>query len=304
VVEMAKRAGMNNRIEATPAVALGAYDITPFEAVGAYTMFSNGGRYVKPDFLELVRDQTGKELYRHKQEAKQVLDPRVAYMMTNLLQDVLLHGTAAGARAVAGFDVPAAGKTGTSRDGWFAGYTSELLCVVWVGFDDNRDLDIEGARSAAPIWMQFMKDALKYREYRDTKPFEAPDGIVTIEIDPDTGFPATPACPRRANEVYIAGTQPVGACPIHGGRMVTTTASSWDTPAQEEIPSQRPLLSSPGDHLPRVSGSGGDGQVTPDAVAHRAANQIPADTVPKLPDAPPKKDSKPSLLRRLLNVIK
>ena len=302
VVDMAKRAGMNDRIQPTPAVALGAYDITPFEAVGAYTMFSNGGRYVKPDFLELVRNQTGRELYRHKPQEKQVLDPRVAYMMTNLLQDVLIHGTAAGARAAAGFNVPAAGKTGTSRDGWFAGYTSELLCVVWVGFDDNRDLDIEGALSAAPIWMQFMKDALKYREYRDTKPFEAPDGIVSIEIDPETGFPATPTSRTHATEVYIAGTQPVGG----GGQMVTTTASGWDTtaPAAEEPAAQQPA--SPADHLPHIIGSGSDGQVTSGAVARRAANQIPPDIAAdgKPPDGPAKKSTKPSFLRRLLNVIK
>jgi len=305
VVNMARRAGMNDHIQPTPAVALGAYDITPMEAVGGYTMFSNGGRYVKPDFLELVRDQTGRELYRHRELAKQVLDPRVAYIVTNMLEDVLRHGTAAGARAAAGFDVPAAGKTGTERDGWFAGYTSELLCVVWVGFDDNRDLEIEGARSAAPIWMQFMKEALKYREYRDTKPFAAPDGIVTIEIDPDTGFPATPACPTHATEVYIAGTQPVGPCPKHGGRMVTTTASGWDTPSQDEPPAQRPAAS-PGDHLPHITGSGGDGQVTPNIVARRAANQIPPDPAPngKPPDTAAKKGTKPSFLRRLLNVIK
>jgi penicillin-binding protein 1B len=288
-------------------VALGAYDITPFEAVGAYTMFSNGGRYVKPDFLELVRDQTGRELYRHKEQSKQVLDQRVAYIITNLLQDVLIHGTAAGARAVAGFSVPAAGKTGTSdRDGWFAGYTSELLCVVWVGFDDSRDLDIEGARSAAPIWMQFMKDALKFREYRDTKPFEAPDGIVTIDIDPETLLPATPACPTHLTEVYIAGTQPVGTCTKHGGRMVTTTASGWDTPpASDEPPAQRPPAS-PAEHLPHITGSGSDGQVTPNAAGHRAANQIPPDATPngKQPDPSPKKDSKPTILQRLLNVIK
>jgi penicillin-binding protein 1B len=303
VVQMARRAGMNDHIQPTPAVALGAYDVTPFEAVGAYTMFSNGGRVVKPDFLELVRDQTGKELYRHREQGKQVLDPRVAYMMTNLMQDVLIHGTAAGARAVSGFDVPAAGKTGTSRDGWFAGYTSELLCVIWVGFDDNRDLDIEGARSAAPIWMQFMKDALKYREYRDTKPFEAPDGIVTIDIDPETGYPATPACPTHATEVYIAGTQPMGTCPKHGGRMITTTATGWDTAPQDAAPAQQPAAS-PSDHMPRITGSGSDGQVNGGAVARRAANQIPPDAAQKQPDAQPKKDSKPSLLRRLLNVIK
>jgi penicillin-binding protein 1B len=306
VVEMARRAGLNDRIQPTPAVALGSYDITPFEAVGAYTMFANGGRYVKPDFLELVRDQVSKELYRHKAQEKQVLDPRVAYIVTNMLQDVLLHGTAAGARAQANFDVPAAGKTGTSdRDGWFAGYTSELLCVVWVGFDDSRDLDIQGAESAAPIWMQFMKGALKYREYRDTKPFEAPDGIVTIEIDPDTLMPATPACPRRVTEVYIAGTQPVCACTAHGGKIITTTSSGWDTPAQQEVPTAQQPAASPGDHMPHIIGSGTDGQVSAGAVAHRAANQIAPDPAQKQqPDTPQKKDSKPSLLRRLLNVIK
>ncbi len=306
VVEMAKRAGLNDRIQPTPAVALGSYDITPFEGVGAYTMFSNGGRYVKPDFLELVRNQVGKELYRHKSQDKQVLDPRVAYILTNMMQDVLIHGTAAGARAAARFDVPAAGKTGTSPfDAWFAGYTSELLCVVWVGFDDHRDLDIQGAEAAAPIWMEFMKGALKYREYRDTKPFIAPDGIVTIDIDPETGFPATPSCPTHATEVYIAGTQPVGACPKHGGRMVTTTASGWDTPApQQEEVVQRPATNA-GGNLPHITGSGSDGQVSTGAVAHRASNKIPPDPAQKQPpDTPPKKDSKPGLLRRLLNVIK
>jgi penicillin-binding protein 1B len=147
VVQMARRAGLNDRIQPTPAVALGAYDITPFEAVGAYTMFSNSGRYVKPDFLELVRDQTGKELYRHKEQAKQVLDARVAYIVTNILQDVLIRGTAAGARAPPDSTSrpPERPALRTATDG-FAGYTSELLCVVWVGFDDSRDLDIEGAR--------------------------------------------------------------------------------------------------------------------------------------------------------------
>jgi penicillin-binding protein 1B len=306
VVEMANRAGMNYKIQPTPSVALGAYEITPIEAAGAYTMFSNGGRYVKPDFLSLVRDQTGKELYRHKQEDKQVLDPRVAYMMTNLMQEVMRSGTAAGARAAAGFNVPAAGKTGTSRDGWFAGYTSELLCVVWVGFDDNRDLEIQGAFSAAPIWMQFMKDALKYREYRDTKPFEAPDGIVTIEIDPETGYPATPACPIHASEVYIAGTQPVGACPKHGGRMITTTASGWDTPPPDQAPPPQRSAASSSDHV-HITGSGSDGQVAPGPAARRAANQSPPDTDrnrKQPPEATPKKEKKPSLLRRLWNVIK
>ena len=99
VVDMANRAGMNYKIQPTPAVALGAYEITPLEAAGAYTMFANEGKYVKPDFLSVVRDDKGNELYAHKAEEKQVLDPRVAYLMTNLLEEVLRSGTAAGARA-------------------------------------------------------------------------------------------------------------------------------------------------------------------------------------------------------------
>ena len=309
VVDMANRAGMNYKIQPTPAVALGAYDITPLEAAGAYTMFSNEGRYVKPDFLTLVRDQSSKILYQHKDGQKQVLDQRVAYLMTNLMQEVLRTGTAAGARAQFGFNVPAAGKTGTSRDGWFAGYTSELLCVVWVGFDDNRDLDLEGAHSAAPIWMQFMKSALQFREYRDAKPFEAPDGIVTIDIDPKSGMPATAACPERRPEVYIAGTQPVGACPLHGGRFGITTSAGWDTPAAAEGPR-------PAGELPQITGSGEDGVASSEAVARRVVRQSPPDAsqqrakaAPPQPSPPPVKDAKkaeekPSLLRRLLNVFK
>jgi len=305
VVEMANRAGLNHDIKPTPAVALGAYDITPFEAAGAYTMFANQGTYVKPDFLSIVRDQDNKVLYRHHAEQKEVLDPRVAYIMTNLMEEVLRSGTAAGVRAT--FTAPAAGKTGTSdRDGWFAGYTSELLCIVWVGFDDSRDLDIQGADSAAPIWARFMKGALKFREYRDTKPFEAPNGIVTIDVDPASGMPAGPFCPERHAEVYIAGTQPIGSCPLHGGRVGATAVAGWETPP----PAQPQPALTPAESAPRITGSDGDGQVTPAAVARRAARQSPPDPPQRAPQQPPepaKKDTstkKPGILRRLLNVFK
>jgi penicillin-binding protein 1B len=130
VVDMARRAGLNDNIKPTPAVALGAYETTPLEIAGAYTMFADGGNYVKPAMLALVRSPEGQVLYRHSPEVRPALDPRVAYLMVNLLEEVLRSGTGAGARA-RGFRVPAAGKTGTSRDGWFAGFTSQLLCVVW-----------------------------------------------------------------------------------------------------------------------------------------------------------------------------
>jgi penicillin-binding protein 1B len=304
VVNMARRAGMNDRIKATPAVALGSYDVTPLEAAGAYTMFANGGEVLKPSFVRLVRSDKGQTMYKNTVEHKQVLDPRVAYLMTNLMEEVLRSGTGAGVRGPYKFYVPAAGKTGTSRDGWFAGYTTELLCIVWVGFDDHRDLDLEGAHSAAPIWAEFMKRALDFREYRDAKPFRAPEGIVSIDIDPATGFPATPSCPTHRTEVYIAGTEPVGACPLHGGgRPGITTVTGWDTSAPA-APSASPADNS---NSLRVSGAQSDSPAAAATLARRAARQEPPDPSappPAPPAEPPKKDAKKGLLRRILGVFK
>jgi penicillin-binding protein 1B len=280
---------MNYRIHPTPAVALGAYEIMPIEAAGAYTMFANHGIYVKPSFLNLVRTDKGQVILKGSIEQHQALDPRVAYVMTNMLQEVLRgSGTGAGVRNQ-GFYVPAAGKTGTSRDGWFAGYTTVLLCVVWVGFDDNRDLDLEGAKSAAPIWGEFMKRALEFREYRDAKEFSAPEGVVSVEIDPQSGMPATPACPKTMTEVYIAGTEPVGTCPLHGGRGGATNVAGWDTGNPADSP------------------AAGGARVAPSAVARRAARQAAA-SQPAPPAPPPGQTQKPAepkgLLHRLLGVFK
>ncbi len=302
VVEMANRAGMNYKIQATPAVALGSYEITPLEAVGAYTIFANHGDYVKPGFLRLVRSQEGRTLLKNKVEDKQVLDPRVSYLMTDLMEEVLRTGTAAGVRARYNLNMPAAGKTGTSHDGWFAGYTSELLCVVWVGFDDNRELDLEGAHSAAPIWAEFMKRAATYREYRDTKPFQAPDGIVSVNIDPQSGMLSTPSCPTTRQEVYIAGTQPVTFCPLHGGGRQVTSVSGWQVAEPPQTPAG-------GDTAPHVTGSGTDGQVQPGDVTRRAARQNRPEQAASGPPQPapaaePKKQEKKGFFRRLIGVFK
>jgi penicillin-binding protein 1B len=214
VVDLAHRAGLNEKIRPTPAVALGAYETTPLEIAGAYTMFANQGRRLRPTTIALARAADGGVLYRHEPDPQPVLDGRVAYLMTNMLEEVLHSGTGAGVRA-RGFTLPAAGKTGTSHDGWFAGFTSELLCVVWVGFDDNRELNLEGARSALPIWTEFMKRAATLREYRDAKHFRAPAGIRTVEICSDSGEVAGPYCPNVHNEVFIDGTQPIARCRLH-----------------------------------------------------------------------------------------
>jgi penicillin-binding protein 1B len=210
VVALARQAGMNEDIRPTPAVALGAYQVTPLEIAGAYTIFANDGVRVQPTFVSAINDHGGAELYRHNAETKRVLDPRVAFLMEDMLQEVMRSGTAAGARA-RGFTLPAAGKTGTSHDGWFAGFTSRLLCIVWVGFDDYSELGLEGARSALPIWTEFMMKAARYKQYGDVQPFRPPSGVVRVSIDPQTGLLAGSNCPGVAS-YFIDGTQPVSQC--------------------------------------------------------------------------------------------
>jgi penicillin-binding protein 1B len=213
VVALAKAAGIHN-VAATPSVAIGSYDATPLEMAGAYTMFANEGEYVEPVLVRAVKAQDGKLLEEHETTAKRVLDARVAYMMTNLLGDVLVYGTGAQVRA-RGFTPPAAGKTGSSRDAWFAGYTSNLLLIVWTGFDDNTNLPLTGAQSSLPIWVEFMKRATALRRYRDTMPFKQPAGLVTVEIDPTTGMLASQYCPTHKTEIYIDGAQPTEICATH-----------------------------------------------------------------------------------------
>jgi penicillin-binding protein 1B len=218
---------MNADLRATPSLALGSYDVTPLEVAGAYTIFSNRGAYVEPSMIREIIGPEGDTAFEHTVKKRQVLDPRIAYMMTNLMQEVMRTGTGAGTRS-RGFWQPAAGKTGSSRDGWFAGYTSKLLCVVWVGFDDGTDIGLEGARTALPIWAEFMKSAHKHRAYRNVSEFMAPDGIVSAEIDPTTGLLASSGCPSHKTEVFVAGTQPVDVCKIHGGGQAATQISTWD----------------------------------------------------------------------------
>ena len=240
VVNLAHKAGINEDVRATPSMAIGSYEATPLEMAGAYTVFANNGVYVKPTFLDAVRAQGGGEMYSHHPETHTVMDRRSNFLVVSMLEEVMRSGTAAAVRS-RGFTVPAAGKTGTSHDGWFAGFTSQLLCVVWVGFDDNRELNLEGAHSALPIWTEFMKKALQYREYRDAREFPPPEGVVSIDIDNDTGGSAVPETVSRRREYFIAGTEPVGNCPLDqcAGQPDTTNVSGWDTPGARPVPDTR-----------------------------------------------------------------
>ena len=212
-----KRLGLRSTILPTPAMALGAYEMTPLEVAKGYTVFANYGIRSEPELLMRVVTSEGELLNRAKLNRRTVLDPRIAYLTTNLLEEVLRSGTGAGVRT-RGFHAPAAGKTGTSRDGWFAGYTSNLLCVVWIGFDDNRDLNLTGGASAGLVWGEFMKKAAQLPAFSNMQPFERPEGIVTVSIDSETLMPARPECPSVHDEVFVAGAVPTEYCTLHGVR--------------------------------------------------------------------------------------
>jgi penicillin-binding protein 1B len=210
VAALAKAAGIQS-VRATPAIALGAYDATPLEMAGAYTVFGNQGTHLTPLMVKSVRDAQGNILDDYKADSKVVLDPRVSYVMTTMMEAVINNGTGYPVRA-RGFQAPAAGKTGTSHDAWFAGYTTNLLCIVWVGNDDYTDLKLAGGATAAPIWAEFMKRAAKLPQYADMKNFTAPSGVVEVTLDKVTNRLATASCPQTYTVAFIAGTEPKETC--------------------------------------------------------------------------------------------
>ena len=224
VVGLARRAGMNLQIQPTPAVALGAYEATPLELAGAYTIFANEGVKMEPYMLTMVRSRDGNLLEQADPRGVRVLDRRVAFLMTDLMESAINRGTGVGVRA-RGFQAPAAGKTGTSHDGWFAGYTSNLLTIVWVGYDSDLEVPLSGAASALPIWTEFMKRAIALPQYHDVAAPVPPPGVVQVRIDPDTNGLATPHCPRTQTEYFVAGTQPTEHCRLHYLQPVRSTPS-------------------------------------------------------------------------------
>ncbi len=216
VAELAKSAGIAS-VKATPAMALGSYDATPMDMAGAYTTFANNGERLSPVLVTSVRNAKGDVVSNFKTDNRQVLDPRVAYIMTNMMEGVINNGLGYTAVRLRGFTLPAAGKTGSSHDGWFAGYTSNLLCIVWVGYDDYSDLRLSGAQTAAPIWTEFMKKASALPQYSGMKPFAQPTGVVDVQLDKATNRLATPTCPDDYVAAFVAGTEPRETCDQQNG---------------------------------------------------------------------------------------
>ena len=222
-VELAERVGFNEiarlaekaglpKPPTYPSMALGVAEATPLQMASAYTMFANKGKRTAPTVFRRITDAKGTALDMPAKETKQVVSSQVAYIMTSMMKDVLNRGTGTRVRQM-GFRAPAAGKTGSSRDGWFVGYTPNLVCAVYVGFDDSSDLGMTGGNTAAPIWADFMSRALAIRPELGGE-FEVPDGIIQTMIDPTTGQTAKNNSGRI--ELFINGTEPTGAIPVEG----------------------------------------------------------------------------------------
>ncbi|MCI0409860.1 MAG: transglycosylase domain-containing protein, partial [Acidobacteria bacterium] len=210
VSTLARRCGVESPLPQVPSLALGTAEVTPLEMAAAYTTLASGGIRNPVRAIRAVTDRLGRSLEPQESPSTRVLSPQAAYLITDLLKGVLSRGTASSAASL-GFSGVAAGKTGTTddlRDAWFAGYTPEVLALVWVGYDDNRALGLTGAQAALPIWVDFMMGSGSVTEAE----FSEPEGMVREEVDPETGQLATWKCRETIEELFIEGTEPVQRC--------------------------------------------------------------------------------------------
>ncbi|MBX6330384.1 MAG: PBP1A family penicillin-binding protein [Gemmatimonadaceae bacterium] len=216
IAALARRLGISTPIAPYPSSAIGASAVRPIDLVAAYTVFDNLGAVVEPRFIKRIEDRTGRVVWEGPAHApRYAIDPRVAFIMRDMMRDVVTRGTATAVRRYVPERIPVAGKTGTSNDGtdlWFVGMTPEVVAGVWVGFDRPQPVapHAAGGSFAAPIWGDMI--ARYYQGGRATGSWDdPPEGIVTAELDRDTGDLATDATPpdKRYVEYFIAGTQPV-----------------------------------------------------------------------------------------------
>jgi penicillin-binding protein 1B len=244
VAALARSAGIT-AARGTPSVAIGTYSATPIDMAGAYTVFANGGVHLNPWMLASVRNTNGDIVSDFSPEAKQIMDPRTAYLTQSLLEGAMNYGTASAVRRH-GFTGPGAGKTGTSHDAWFAGYTSNLICIIWVGNDDYTDVKLQGADAAAPIWAEFMKRAIQIPQYSDVKSFMPPAGITTARIDKTSSLLVDSTCPD--NSLYVAfldGTVPTSTCSQMGENQQNFIQKIFGIGGKSEPPSTPPTTGAP-----------------------------------------------------------
>ena len=213
-IDTARKMGISSPLRPYPSMALGTMEVSLIDLTTAYSIFPNQGVRVEPHFIRYVADRDGTMREEAKPKVIEVLRADIAYLMTYLLEGVTESGT--GALAARELNRPVAGKTGTTddlADAWFVGFSPSLVAGVWVGFDQKKSLGEgeTGARAALPIWIGFMKGALKGKPEES---FPRPANVVYVPIDRRTGLRATveSSCPVTFLEAFLEGTEPAKAC--------------------------------------------------------------------------------------------
>lgn len=209
-----EKMGINSEIPKDLSIALGSFSISLYDLTAAYTSFPNLGIKVEPRDFYSITNWKKEEIFYKPVVRKRVVDDQVASLMLELLKGVIEKGTAQRAKSLGRY---LGGKTGTTnnfQDAWFIGFSPDIVAGVWVGFDDVRSLGSgeAGAKAALPIWIEFMKVALKDKP---NQPFKKADGIIYVAIDAKSGLLATSQCQNIINEAFIAGTEPQKLCDIH-----------------------------------------------------------------------------------------
>jgi penicillin-binding protein 1A len=208
VIDFSRTLGISSPLAPDLSLALGSSSVGMLELVSVYGVFANQGMRVEPYALASVQDNSGRTLDQATIQPRQVVSRETAYLITNMMEDVIQRGTGIAAKSI--IDRPVAGKTGTTNDftdAWFIGSTPNLSAGAWVGFDDRRPLGEteSGAHAALPIWMSFMKDALKQLP---VMPFEIPDGVTFVKIDPVTALLSDHDAQQGTVELFTKGTEP------------------------------------------------------------------------------------------------
>ena len=235
VVSEAQRYGISTQVPAVPSMFIGSASVIPLEMVSAYTAPATLGVRAAPFAVIRVEDADGKVLWQQQPRRERVMSTDDAYVLNDMLRDVLRYGTGAGAVKRSGFDVPVAGKSGTTNDYtdvWFIGYTHELVAGFWMGFDTPQTIksNAQGGLLVAPAWANFMKEV--YERRPPAADWERPTGMVQREIDVTSGKLATPYCPPtvRRWEVFAPDAVPTEFCPLHTGPNAAPAAATAPPP--------------------------------------------------------------------------
>jgi penicillin-binding protein 1A len=214
VIDMARKFGITTPIPPYPSIHIGAADVYPIEMIAAYSAFATLGTRSSPTAIVRVENSKGDVLWEPTPVRAPVMSTEEAWLMVNMMKDVVRRGTAAGSVG-AYFPLPAGGKTGTTNDGadvWYIGYTSDLVAGVWMGLDRPKTIkgNAQGGILAAPAWTAFMNEV--YRRKPAPPDWPRPEGIVIRQIDPASGMLAGPGCTGSVSEYFIAGTDPTQTC--------------------------------------------------------------------------------------------